>query len=264
MKFQANRDNRTYIEKHDFQQKLVCQIKDRHWIHCVETSPRVVLNSNSESQLALHAKRNKSFNCQFHRLSRKMWLFCKRLQIEILDTVGKYFSILIRDPQNKALFVSNQLTKFVIFARKSVLIIQTLSSRMEGIIVMRRPRETSWNPVWLSKLAKEQWSTMGSHDLPTCGPQPPIVAIPSCLLPFRCFLTPMVWCVWRHGGRSREMVEGLWWSRREKKKSREREREREQQGERLGKKGRTTRGSEENDHRSSIAKDGCELQRRRA
>ena len=52
LKFHTNRDNMTYLEKCDFQRKLICQIWDFHWIHDVEMSPKVVLDPNSESKLA--------------------------------------------------------------------------------------------------------------------------------------------------------------------------------------------------------------------
>ena len=61
-KFYSNRNNQTYLEKHDFQWKLFCQILYRHWICGIETSLGVVLDLDSAYRLALHAKRGKTFN----------------------------------------------------------------------------------------------------------------------------------------------------------------------------------------------------------
>ena len=59
LKFHSNRDNWAYIEKHDFQWKFVCQIWDCHWIHVVEMRLTVVLDPDSETEIALHAKQRK-------------------------------------------------------------------------------------------------------------------------------------------------------------------------------------------------------------
>ena len=48
-------------------------------------------------------------------------------------------------PQNKASFGSNQLSKFRHFAQKRVPTIRSLLSRMEGTIMMRRPKRTNWH-----------------------------------------------------------------------------------------------------------------------
>ena len=56
LKFHQTWDNNTYLEKCDFQRKLVCQFWDCHWIRGVKTSPGVVSNPDSESHLALHVK----------------------------------------------------------------------------------------------------------------------------------------------------------------------------------------------------------------
>ena len=59
LKFHANQNNQTNLKKHDFQWKLICQMWNRHYIRGIETSPGVVLNSDSESRSALHAKQDK-------------------------------------------------------------------------------------------------------------------------------------------------------------------------------------------------------------
>ena len=59
LKFHANRDNSAYLEKCNFQRKLVCKLWDCHWIHGVEMSQRVVSDLDFESRLTLHVKRNK-------------------------------------------------------------------------------------------------------------------------------------------------------------------------------------------------------------
>ena len=64
LKFHANQDNWANLEKCDFQRKLVIQILDHHWICGIKMSPGVVSIPDSESQLALHSKRGKTFNCQ--------------------------------------------------------------------------------------------------------------------------------------------------------------------------------------------------------
>ena len=59
LKFHVNQDNSAYLEKYDFQWKLVCQLLDRYWIHGIEKSLEVVSNFDFESWLALHVKRDK-------------------------------------------------------------------------------------------------------------------------------------------------------------------------------------------------------------
>ena len=94
LKFHANRDNQAYLEKCDFQRKLVYQIWDCHWIRGIETSSRVV--SDSESYLVLHAKRNKvKLTFLTVRLEKREFLQMTP-NIDILSTVGKYFSPQIR------------------------------------------------------------------------------------------------------------------------------------------------------------------------
>ena len=59
LKFHANRDKRAYLKKCDFQQKLIFQIWDRHWIFGIEMSPGMVSNLDFKFRLALDAKRCK-------------------------------------------------------------------------------------------------------------------------------------------------------------------------------------------------------------
>ena len=77
-------------------------------------------------------------------------------------------------PQNKTPFGSDSLTKFVIFAQKNVLTIRVFSSRIQGIIVTRRSRETYWDLETVVKVAGDDGANSDSHDLPTRGP-PPLV-----------------------------------------------------------------------------------------
>ena len=56
LKFHLNRDNSAYLEKYDFQWKLVCQLWDCHWIHGVETSSEVVSDLDFKSLLVLQAQ----------------------------------------------------------------------------------------------------------------------------------------------------------------------------------------------------------------
>ena len=62
LNFYANRDNSAYLEKYNFQQKLVCQFYYHHWIRDIETSPTMVSDLDSESRLALQEKQCK-LNC---------------------------------------------------------------------------------------------------------------------------------------------------------------------------------------------------------
>ena len=100
--------------------------------------------------------------------------FCKQLQAQIyyipLESIFQHeyeFKIIL---QNKAPFGSDLLAKFVIFAWKSMSTIRVFSLRTKGTIMTRRPRRTSWHPIWPSKLAEEQQSKPRNHDLPTHGP----------------------------------------------------------------------------------------------
>ena len=70
-------------------------------------------------------------------------------------------------PQNKPLFGSDQLAKFVVFAHKSVSTIQVLSSQIEGIIMMRRPRGIGWHLETAVGMAKYGGTMSWSHDLCT-------------------------------------------------------------------------------------------------
>ena len=59
LKFHVNQDNSAYLEKYDFQWKLVYQLWDHHWIHGIEIISKMVSDSDFESFLALHIKRDK-------------------------------------------------------------------------------------------------------------------------------------------------------------------------------------------------------------
>ena len=49
LKFYVNQYNKAYLEKHNFQWKLIYQIWDYHWIHGIETSLEVVSNFDFKS-----------------------------------------------------------------------------------------------------------------------------------------------------------------------------------------------------------------------
>ena len=68
-------------------------------------------------------------------------------------------------PQNKTSFGSDQLTKFIIFARKKVSTIQAFSLQTEVTILMRRPREIDWN---LEMAVKVAWGRRSNAR--SCGP----------------------------------------------------------------------------------------------
>ena len=65
LKFHANQNNSAYLEKCDFQQKLVFQFWDRYWVHGIKTSLGEVSDPDSESRLALHAKQDKDLIINF-------------------------------------------------------------------------------------------------------------------------------------------------------------------------------------------------------
>ena len=73
--------NHGYLKKCDFQNKLVCQIWDCHWICGIEMSPIVVLDPDFESHLA--SKQNEIKFLTLNSQYQKMWLY-KRLQTKIL------------------------------------------------------------------------------------------------------------------------------------------------------------------------------------
>ena len=69
--------------------------------------------------------------------------------------------------QNKAPFGLDQLVKFVIFAWKSMWTICALSSRTDGTIVMKRPKETGWDPELVVGVTEDGNATLGNHCLAT-------------------------------------------------------------------------------------------------
>ena len=52
LKFHRNQDNSVYLDKSNFQQKLIFQLWDYHWIHGIEMSMWVVSDPDFESRLA--------------------------------------------------------------------------------------------------------------------------------------------------------------------------------------------------------------------
>ena len=73
--------------------------------------------------MALHTKQWKVFNCQFHKLSRKIWIFAKDFKHWHIIFHWKVFftmSMNLRSsPQNKASFVSNKLANLLILKGKA-------------------------------------------------------------------------------------------------------------------------------------------------
>ena len=93
MKFHVNWDNQAYRKKKKrFSTEACYQIWDLHWIRDIETSLGVVSDPDSEFCLALHAKRDKTFNFQFTNYLEKCEFLQTTSNIDILYTVGKYFS----------------------------------------------------------------------------------------------------------------------------------------------------------------------------
>ena len=70
LKFHTNHDNNIYLEKCDFQQKLVFQFWDHHWICDVETSLGVVSDSNSSPGWP-YMQNEANFNWQFSQFISK-------------------------------------------------------------------------------------------------------------------------------------------------------------------------------------------------
>ena len=96
----------------------------------------MVSNSDSEFQLALQAKRGKILTVKLQTVSKNV-TFAKEL---------KYFSTSMNSrslPQNKALFDSDQLVKFVIFAQKNVPTIRARSNVGESRLSHVRPTVTN-------------------------------------------------------------------------------------------------------------------------
>ena len=106
----------------------------------------MVSDPDSESQLALYAKRWKLKLVISTVCLKKCDFLQTTLNIDILYTVGKYLFGMSKDsrslPQNKALVGSDQLSKFCQFAHKSIPMIQALSSRTKVTIIMRMSRGT--------------------------------------------------------------------------------------------------------------------------
>ena len=145
LKIHADRDNRTYLEKHDFQQKLIFQIWDHYWICGVKPSLRVVSVPNSKSRLALHAKWGKVKLLFFIVSLKKRDFLTNGTKYKHIIYHWKAFLATSMDsrvlPQNKALVGSDQLSKFHHFARKSMSTIQALLLWTEGSIVTRGWKE---------------------------------------------------------------------------------------------------------------------------
>ena len=57
-------------------------------------------------------------------------------------------------PQNKALFGSDPLAKFVIFVQKYVLTIRPLSSETDSTILKKELRKIGWDPELVMKMAR--------------------------------------------------------------------------------------------------------------
>ena len=80
LKIHVNRDNNTYIEKCNFQWKLICRFWDHYWICGIETSSEMVLDFDFESQLVMQAKWDKLKLTFFIVCVKKCDFFCKWLQ----------------------------------------------------------------------------------------------------------------------------------------------------------------------------------------
>ena len=66
--------------KSDFQRKLVYQFLESHWIYDVKMSQGVVLNIDSEFQLALHAKQGKLSIINFTNYLEKIDFFANNFK----------------------------------------------------------------------------------------------------------------------------------------------------------------------------------------
>ena len=73
-------------------------------------------------------------------------------------------------PQNKALFSSDQFTKFVVFAQKCVPMIRALSLGTEGTILKRRSRRACWNLEQAMGVARDDKATSRSYGSPPTRP----------------------------------------------------------------------------------------------
>ena len=79
LRFHANWDYRAYLEKYDFQQKLIFQFWDIHWIRGIKMSHGVVLDPDFESHLALHTN-EANLNWYFLQLVLKNVTFYEQHQ----------------------------------------------------------------------------------------------------------------------------------------------------------------------------------------
>ena len=86
----------TYLEKRNFQQKLVYKLWDLHWIYGIKMSLGVPLDPDFESWLALHAKQG-NVKLIFLTVSlEKHDSLQANPNIDILYIVGKYFLLRLR------------------------------------------------------------------------------------------------------------------------------------------------------------------------
>ena len=121
-------------------------------------------------------------------------------------------------PQNKVMFGSDPLAKFILFVQKCMLIIRVLSLGTESTILMRRLRWSCWHPDLLWKMVvgyrfvvvKEQPSALATH-----LPSPTTKQQRSWALPNWPPLSTADLCMWLLGGWSMEIARLLWvWTRR--------------------------------------------------
>ena len=123
----------------------------------------MISNLDSESQLALHAKRVRTFNCQFIDCLKKCEFLQTTSNIDILYTFRKEFFTVIIDlrllAQNKTPFGSNQLANFW---QKCMSTIQALLSQTDGTIGTRRLRGTCWDQE-LSSTSSEKWRSAAAN-----------------------------------------------------------------------------------------------------
>ena len=135
---------------------------------------------------------------------------------------------LISLPQNEALFSLDPLTKFVTFARKSVSMIQALSSGTEGTIVMKRSRETCWILETVVDVTGDCNAILGSRGLATGVARAATTTscLPRSWLPTKwCHLKLLLWNVFDGGSLVVEIVR-LPYGVKEKETARSEERER--------------------------------------
>ena len=104
-------------------------------------------------------KTMQSFNCQFiDWLEKHDFLQMTSNMSMYIPLKSIFFSTSMNSrslPQNKTLFGSDPLAKFVVFVQKYVPTIWALSSRIEGTILKNKLTWVDWHPIWPSKLARE-------------------------------------------------------------------------------------------------------------